>query len=517
MSASQQKKLRQQQREQGLDKRQLEKQKAEKAAKKTKAITTVVWVVVVLALIVAILFSSNLFYHAFPAVTLTSAASSGPDGQGGASAAVASDDVSFNASELSFYYKSGYYNFIQTNADYLQYFGLDTSKSLSSQPYGEDGTWADYFMESAITSMTEVTAMCAEAEKAGFQLSEEKKAALESEFTTLETTAKNANFNSVSAYLTASYGKGCNEKIVRGILEKTYLAQAYMEEMYNSFTYTDSELAAYYEENKDNYDSYSFISYFADGAENTDEGIDSETAMANAKTLADSIIDGVATEDEFIQAVKDKAEADVSSVSSQGSGLSSTYGDWLKDSSRKAGDMTVVSSDTGYYAVYFISRERSDGPTVSARHILTYVLPDANGEYTDEAKAEAKAKAEDILATWKAGDATEESFAALANANSEDTGSNTNGGLYENFREGAMVEEFSDWCFDPSRKPGDTGIVFNEGSYCGYHVIYFVGEGETYDKVISEQDLRSADYNEWKTSVTEGYTSKTTFTAKLVK
>ena len=35
-----------------------------------------------------------------------------------------------------------------------------------------------------------------------------------------------------------------------------------------------------------------------------------------------------------------------------------------------------------------------------------------------------------------------------------------------------MVESFDAWCFDSSRKPGDTGIV--KTNY-GYHVMYFVG------------------------------------------
>ena len=50
---------------------------------------------------------------------------------------------------------------------------------------------------------------------------------------------------------------------------------------------------------------------------------------------------------------------------------------------------------------------------------------------TSKAKKDAaKQKAEDLLAQWKAGDATEDSFAELANENSADSGSNTNGGLY---------------------------------------------------------------------------------------
>ena len=120
MSASQQKKLRKQQREQGVEKRQIADQKAAEAAKKSSIRSTVITTIVVLLVIVTILFSSNLFYHAFPAVKI--------------------GDTSYNASELSFFYKSGYFNFVSQNGSYLQYMGLDTSKSLDSQSFGEDQT-----------------------------------------------------------------------------------------------------------------------------------------------------------------------------------------------------------------------------------------------------------------------------------------------------------------------------------------------------------------------------------------
>ena len=35
-----------------------------------------------------------------------------------------------------------------------------------------------------------------------------------------------------------------------------------------------------------------------------------------------------------------------------------------------------------------------------------------------------------------------------------------------------MVAAFNDWCFDPERQVGDTGIVKTE---YGYHVMYFSG------------------------------------------
>ena len=128
-----------------------------------------------------------------------------------------------------------------------------------------------------------------------------------------------------------------------------------------------------------------------------------------------------------------------------------------------------------------------DGTYVNVRHIL--VMPeggttgdDGTTTYSDEEWAACEKKAQAILDEWLAGDATEDSFAALAEEKSEDPGSNTNGGLYENVAKGQMVEPFEDWCFDESRAAGDYGLV--KTTY-GYHVMYFVSSTpiwETYAK-----------------------------------
>ena len=109
-----------------------------------------------------------------------------------------------------------------------------------------------------------------------------------------------------------------------------------------------------------------------------------------------------------------------------------------------------------------------------------------------------QAMAEDILAQWQAGAATEDFFAELANTYSMDPGSNELGGLYEDVQEGQMVAEFNDWCFDEARKPGDTGIV--ETSY-GHHVMYFVGRNEDGSVNVRHILQESDDPTEWLTVV----------------
>ena len=115
--------------------------------------------------------------------------------------------------------------------------------------------------------------------------------------------------------------------------------------------------------------------------------------------------------------------------------------------------------------------------SVDVRHIL--ILPEGatietvtTEEFSDVAWAAGEQKAQEILDQWLSGDKTEDSFATLANENSADTGSNTNGGLYSGVTEGQMVEAFNDWCFDSSRQVGDYGIVKTQ---YGYHIMYFCG------------------------------------------
>lgn len=133
---------------------------------------------------------------------------------------------------------------------------------------------------------------------------------------------------------------------------------------------------------------------------------------------------------------------------------------------------------------YAASGITKDTKLVNVRHILVY--PEgadgtnlATQEFSEEAWAASEKKAQEILDQFLAGDKTEESFAALANEYSEDPGSNTNGGLYEDVSEGEMVAAFNDWCFDAARQVGDTGIV--KTNY-GYHVMYFSGSQTTWQK-----------------------------------
>lgn len=150
----------------------------------------------------------------------------------------------------------------------------------------------------------------------------------------------------------------------------------------------------------------------------------------------------------------------------------------------------------------------------SVRHILVFpeggTTNEETGEttYTEDEWAACYAEAERILNEWKNGEATEESFATLANTYSEDGGSNTNGGLYEEIYYGSgMTENFQDWSIDMTRQTGDTGIVQTE---FGYHIMYFVS-GEAHWLATAREDLRTERIESMIDGAKESWPMKVTY------
>ncbi|MDE7261891.1 MAG: peptidyl-prolyl cis-trans isomerase, partial [Oscillospiraceae bacterium] len=98
-------------------------------------------------------------------------------------------------------------------------------------------------------------------------------------------------------------------------------------------------------------------------------------------------------------------------------------------------------------------------------------------------------------------------FAKLAEEYSQDGGSNTNGGLYENVSKGQMISVFQNWCYEDGRQPGDTGVVYYSST--GAHVMYFVGYGDTpYWQSACENAMKTAASNEWQQSLVSATTAE---------
>ena len=177
---------------------------------------------------------------------------------------------------------------------------------------------------------------------------------------------------------------------------------------------------------------------------------------------------------------------------------------------------TIEYNGFSYLAVIPADGEKAELAELEVS-ILKSVDEDGDGSYSEAEAAVAKAKIEEIEQEWLAGDKSEEAFAALANEYSEDDGSNTNGGLYENIGHDDMVAEINDFLFAAGRKTGDTAVLHgNNGSYDGYHLVYFVGEGQLYGLAQAEATMKEDAYNEWEASFAEGVTAEPAGAYKLI-
>ena len=517
MSASREKK----QRQGGTptDKTLTEKQKVDQTRRKTIQYT-VIGVVVAVLVAALLIWNSGFFQARATAVTV-----------GG---------TNYTVAQTSYFYHGTQNYQMFTNPDYASYFGYNPNLSPADQTYttdeetGEVTTFHDLFLEDALNQMTTVTALYDEAVKNGVTAADVKDLVDQNVAAAKEYASQSGM--SYKQYLAAMYGSYVTPSVFEDCMTRSLMAGTYQEDYQNSLEYTTQQLQDYYAEHKDDLDSfrYSYLTFVPEELETTDangneiEMTDEEKSAAEEENLAAAkqkaddakaaLEDGKSLDDvisEFETTSYDKE------VTVEGSRLSGApYADWLKSADRKAGDVDVVENGAnGYYVVVFAERFLDETPTADTRHILVRAEMDSSASApTDEQMAAAKAKAEDLLNQWQAGAATEDSFAELANANSEDGGSNTNGGLYEKVYQGQFVTNYNDWLFDSARQPGDTGIVENQGDYYGYHVVYYVKQNPDFFTWMAKAEslLMSSDASSWLEELRSNCTAEQAAGAKYL-
>ncbi len=524
MSSSSKKKLRSAAEATKMTERQLQEQKE---AKQLKLYTGLF--VAVLAVMVV--------FAAY--VGINSAISSSGSRERGTVALTLGEHEISNA-ELNFYYFDAVNQFYSTYGSMASLFGLDLTKPLNEQYVSgsSETTWADDFLETAKTSAQTVLSLNLEAEKAGFTLSAEELAEIDAAMEDMAHHAKEYGFSSTKDYIKAIYGNGASEELLREYYKDTATANAYQIHYASSLSYTDEDLRAGEADKAQEYNAYSYNVYSVvvdnflaheeseDGTTSHDHSAeDRSAAEAEAELVAKALAEGgYTTAEEFDAAIaalpmnaENESAASTQYEDTQYDYVTSIIREWVSSSDRKAGDMTYIpntstnddgtTSISSFYVVLFGSVNDNTFGLDNVRHILVSFEGGTTDDYgtvtySDDEKAAALAKAEELLSTWQSGDATEESFIELAKAESDDTGSAADGGLISDITpESNLVENFLNWSIDETRKVGDTGIV--ESTY-GYHVMFYSSESQqTYRDYMIENDMRSEDVDAWMEQLLE--------------
>ena len=504
MSASNEKQLHKEQTESGfVDTKAMEAEAKKASEKRSNRLYAAVGIVFLLAVVTAIVWRSNIIAKNATALTI--------------------DDQKYSAAEVNYYYWNGYNNFLNNYSYLVSYMGLDTTQAPSNQIMNETAaamlgaeagsTWKEYFMDQAEQQMAAIQNVLKLAESEGYTYSESVQAQYDSTLEAVSTTAR-ANGFTTADYLKNAYGALMTEKIFGEQLMRTAQYSDYVNNHYNALTFTEDEITAAYNADPNAFDFVSYESVAIYGAPETTTDADgnlveptedeSAAAMEAARQAADDMLSAYMNGGSLETLAAEKENASHTKTT-EGTYYDNDLMNWLFDSTRKAGDYTILESGSTVYVVIFYDRYRDENPTIDVRHIL--LMPEAGEKaegdegYEDEVaqlKADARAKADALLAEWKAGEATEESFASMAMEHTEDGGSKFNGGLYESVYQGQMVAEFNDWCFDSARKAGDTDIV--DTTY-GSHIMYFVKENAPYWQYAVSSTLKSNAHTDWLLSL----------------
>lgn len=398
-----------------------------------------------------------------------------------------------NKVEFDYVYNTSKNNYITQYGSYLSYFGLDTSKDLSTQMYSETLTWKDYFEQNAVESLKQNKALMAEAKAAGFTYD------TTDEYNTFKETIKTsaaAAGVSDKEYVRSIYGSYATMGRIEEYVKNDMVMNAYYQKLQEDNAPSDDEVQSYYEENKATYDSVDYrlttieadlptepteladpveetaadTTGTTDGTAATDSTQDTAYQPSDAE-IAKAMEDAKVLADDAEQTVAKDGEAHENEKKSSVNYLIS---DWLFDDARKAGDTTVITNDNShcYYVVAFEKRYLDETPSADVRVIIP--TEDKTGE--------------EILEEWKNGAATEDSFAELCKKYTQDTSAVENGGLFEQVTKTGMTEELSNWIFDSSRQAGDTvAITVSDTTY----VLYYIGQDQPEWKINIKNTLVS--------------------------
>lgn len=538
MSASKKKMLRKEQKTEAMTARQKHEQKeAKKLARMTIAFVVAMCLIVVAT--VGILLRD-------PIATLIN----------NKTIAFTIGDHKIGAVEMNYFYCDAVDDFYANMQDtygeqailYAQwYYGIDFSKPLDDQDYGNGKTWGDYFVAVAKNNALSMYALYWKAQAdPTYSISADAQSNIDITMQSLDLAAAALGYSNADAYVKSMYGPGATAESYKNYFAMNTIASDYYYAHRDTLKYEDADFREFEKDKYNNYTCYTYttatvgMTHYIQGGTPDETGdlvySDQEQAdaLAAAKKDAEALKNGTyASVEEFKEAVKaleiNKEKETVKTSQSKNiyypNISNKNVQDWVSDPARNVGDIEIIEAKNtttnddgtttekvvGYYIIFFEKVEENTAKMSNVRHLLVKFKggttdADGNTTYSPEDKEATLQAATEIYNEWKSGETVDEaSFSTLVTKKSEDTAAGkANGGLIEDIHaESNLVEPFLNWAL-AEHEAGDTEII--ESEY-GYHIMYYVGDSEmSYRDLMIQDDLMAQDMENWLEELQGAYT-----------
>lgn len=423
-----------------MEKRKKEEEKERRSWKRFKIVS----IVILAAVAVSIVFSiGTSFYNRYTVLNQTY---------------FQVGDHDITRLEYNYYFNNVYSNYLSMYGSYVSMMGLDTTVDLDEQTYpgNENMTWKDYFDQSAVEQIQQIKAMADEARENGFEYdSSEDMASYETE---IAAQAESASV-SESEYYTLMYGDYATPSRIETFVEENLLASAYYNHLVEENQPADDEITAYYEENKNSYDTVTYRSFYFEVDTSAGEETGSEETTAAETTTA-------AVETTVEETTLETAEE-------------TTAAEETEATSEETETETASEEETGM-----------------------------TDEEIAAAMDELKVQADEMAARLEAGEDFEDLCVEYASEDQkENYGGEEDGSLTEEGSYYGAPSVAADWLFDESRQEGDITVLESE-SLNRYYVVQFISrqnDEETTNESIGNL-LASQVVSEYVTEIAQEYT-----------
>lgn len=449
-----------------MEKRKKEEEKERRSWKRFKIVS----IVILAAVAVSIVFSiGTSFYNRYTVLNQTY---------------FQVGDHDITRLEYNYYFNNVYSNYLSMYGSYVSMMGLDTTVDLDEQTYpgNENMTWKDYFDQSAVEQIQQIKAMEDEARENGFEYdSSEDMASYETE---IAAQAESASV-SESEYYTLMYGDYATPSRIETFVEENLLASAYYSHLVEENQPADDEITAYYEENKNSYDTVTYRSfYFEVETDTEEEAASEETTAVETTTAAEET-----TVEETTAAEETTAEETTT-----------------------AAEETVAEETTVEETTAAAEETAAEETTAAEEETETETASEEETGMTDEeiaaAMDELKVQADEMAARLEAGEDFEDLCVEYASEDQkENYGGEEDGSLTEEGSYFGAPSVAADWLFDESRQEGDITVLESE-SLNRYYVVQFISrqnDEETTNESIGNL-LASQVVSEYVTEIAQEYT-----------